>query len=185
MKKLTAVLFVVFMVLVLIVACSPPSTGSGGSTGGGGQSVTVFPTRTRLPEKTLKPGAGGIPMQPGGSDETEEVRGGPDLALSSFEMSMEGFEGSGCVDSLDHAIETTICIANEGNRDSDAFSVSLGTTTHEFEGLASGDEECFVTDAVGGDLEIDPDDAIEETDEENNTETLPVPTPPAVCTPES
>jgi hypothetical protein len=185
MKKLTAVLLVGLMVLVLGSACSPPSTGSGGTNGGGQGQPTPWPTKTALPERTLKPGAGGIPLQPGGSgDATEELRGGPDLALSSYNVSMEGFDGS-CVDSLEHALETSICIANEGNRDSDAFSVTLGSTTHEFEGLASGDEECFETETVGGDLEIDPDNAIEETDEDNNVETLPVPTPPAVCTPES
>jgi hypothetical protein len=183
MKKLTAVLMSSFTVLLLVAACSPSSTGSGG--GGGGQDQpTAWPTKTALPERTLKPGAGGIPMQPGGSgDATEEVRGGADLALGSFNISMEGYDG-GCVESLDLPLMTSICIANEGNRDAEAFSFTLDGTTYEVDGLASGEEECFEVDDVVSEVEIDGDNVIEETDEENNAETLPVPTPPAVCTEE-
>jgi hypothetical protein len=192
LKKLTIGLFVGMIVVTLVVACAPPASGSGGTTGGttggGGNnnvqiSPTPWPTKTPLPQRTTKPGGFGVPA---GSDEdkTAEPASLPDLVLSSFNVRLQGFEG-GCLPSLDVPAETYVCISNDGDGDADAFTVTLGDGEHEVDGLDAGDEECFAMETVGGELEIDPDNVIEEVDDDNNTEQIDTPTltPPPVCTP--
>jgi hypothetical protein len=141
------------------------------------------------PQEGLSPATETPTPEPTPSPRSDESL--PDLVIVTASVSMRGYEGPGtCM--LEYApLEWTVCVANVGEADTDRFvveaQVSEGLTQQwEVLGLAAGEETCLAADAPGGgDVMVDSEDAVPESDEMNNTEhiILPTLTPPPLCTP--
>ncbi len=112
----------------------------------------------------------------------------PDLVIDFMYMEMEGRTGS-CVMEYT-AYEIRLVVRNGGDAAAGSFAVQLnGTQQAVVAGLAAGQSvELHFPGAVLGaqySADADPANQIAERDESNNTRTFtaPMPTPPALCTP--
>jgi hypothetical protein len=120
-------------------------------------------------------------------DETEETSSGgkPDLVVSTGHAGME-LTGS-CLEEYG-PITTRICAENRGDEIMDSFVLAVSDGTNWTIGrLGSGEAICFDSDSnlSGETVTVDSTNAVDESNENNNTWTIPVPTPPALCTQEA
>jgi hypothetical protein len=115
----------------------------------------------------------------------------PDLVITSASVAMRGYEGPGACMAEYEPLEWTVCVANQGEADAGRFVVEAQVANGPMQqwevlALAAGEETCLTAEAPGGgDVVIDPEEAIAESDETNNAEhiILPTLTPPPLCTP--
>lgn len=108
----------------------------------------------------------------------------PDLLITSARVSMQGYSG-GCVTRFG-PLETFICVSNQGAAPAGPFVIrdtGGGSLAWQVEGLDAGEERCLQSVGVASVVTVDADDEVVESDEANNTQYIPVPTPPAICTP--
>jgi hypothetical protein len=98
---------------------------------------------------------------------------------------MAGFQG-GCVEEIGPFV-TEVCVRNVGEGDAGRFvlgSEGSGVIVEwEINELAAGEETCRESGASLGAVIADTGEAVDEANEENNSVIIPVPTPPAICTP--
>jgi hypothetical protein len=144
--------------------------------GCGGQVQTITyqpPTATPTPTLTS------TPMPPTGLL--------PDLVIYA-EITMRGYTG-GCV--TEYApLMIKVCVENQGGAAAGPFVVRYMVQIRreeywQIEGLAAGEERCLESNAPHGwtEVTVDVGDVVVESDETNNTQGVPVPTPPPICTP--
>lgn len=111
----------------------------------------------------------------------------PDLVPES--VTLVATPVSGCVGSLSELHSSLVaCVRNQGEGPAPAFAASLAGSPLAFDALPAGEHECVSLPSGGipGDIPfiVDPENAVEETDETNNEATFhaPVLTPPLTCT---
>jgi hypothetical protein len=116
------------------------------------------------------------------SDDEPVASGKPDLVISS------GYAGMAITGSCLEAygpIKTRICAQNLGEETTNTFVLAVSEGTSWTIGRLGSDETiCFDSDLdlSGATVTVDSNNEIDETNENNNTWTIPVPTPPILCT---
>jgi hypothetical protein len=108
----------------------------------------------------------------------------PDLVIAHAGVTMRGYTG-GCV-TESAPLVTEVCVENRGAAAAGPFVIQAGDGAQwPVERLAAGEQRCLEgeSDASGQIVTVDADDAVAESDETNNTLMVPIPTPPAICTP--
>jgi hypothetical protein len=106
----------------------------------------------------------------------------PDLAITGVEVYMQGYTG-GCVSQYG-ALVTRVCVKNQGAGSAGAFVVQAGALSWQVDGLAAEQERCLESEgSASGQVMVDANNQVAESNEENNVTYIPVPTPPPVCTP--
>jgi hypothetical protein len=181
MRNLT----VLFVALLILAGCAsaPTSTPTPTATNTPTSTPTHTPTSTPTVNPTSTP-TGSVTSMP---TETATTTGNlPDLIVTRAQNS---FEPRHCFSSLSRA-KIIVFIYNQGLNQSGIFEVSInGEVVSSTEALAPGDEielqAEFGLNTTQIEVEIDPENAIAESDETNNTFTGVVLTltPPAPCTP--
>jgi hypothetical protein len=110
------------------------------------------------------------------------VQGGsPDLVISTGHAGME-VTGS-CLDEYGPII-TKICVENRGNASASLFLLGVSEGTNwTVNGLDPGETVCFESelDLSAATVTADVNNEVAESNENNNTWTIPVPTPPVLC----
>lgn len=125
------------------------------------------------------------PTPPPPADATREGSVGalPDLTLYA-QVAMDGYAG-GCVVEYTPLV-TQLCVENRGAGPAGAFVIRAEKGQGEWPVTALEPQatHCFQVDAnlAAVMLAVDPDDALAEADETNNTWRAPIPTPPLLCT---
>jgi len=115
---------------------------------------------------------------------TEQVSNGlPDLIISQGVVHMQGYAG-GCVENYSELV-SSICVQNVGNAPAGSFILQAGDTAKmTIPSLPPGETSCF--DMQGNlsntTISVDALNAIAESNENNNTFTIPNPTAPPLCT---
>ena len=107
----------------------------------------------------------------------------PDLVISRGEASMP-ISGT-CLEEYGNTT-TKICVQNRGLLPAGAFTLQvMGRQQWALDELGAGEEVCFKSelDFSGAQATADFDDKVSESNEDNNTFIIPVPTPPVLCTP--
>ena len=114
------------------------------------------------------------------TNEVPSTRTLPDL-IANGKVSMPG--ANGCVEEY-LPLVSKICVENLGDGPAGAFSLQAGDgETWGVDGLGAGEQLCYDSnmDYSAATITADAENNIEETDENNNTWIIPVPTPPALC----
>ena len=110
------------------------------------------------------------------------VQGGsPDLVISTGHAGME--VTGGCLDEYG-PITSKICVENRGNASAGTFLLGVSDGTNwTVNGLNPGETVCFESelDLSAATVTADANNEVAESNENNNTWTIPVPTPPALC----
>jgi hypothetical protein len=117
-------------------------------------------------------------------DETAPTTGKPDLVVSTGYAGME-LTGS-CLESYG-PIKTRICAQNLGEETTGTFVLGVSEgTSWTIARLGAGETICFDSDSdlSGATVTVDSNNQLDESNENNNTWTIPVPTPPILCTQE-
>ena len=113
----------------------------------------------------------------------------PETALADLivyaQTSMDGYTG-GCVETYTPLV-SQVCVENRGLGDAGPFVIQVGDAGHSewfLEQLKAAETHCFQSDVDLSALVVvaDSQNAVAESDEANNTWTIPIPTPPALCT---
>jgi len=112
----------------------------------------------------------------------------PETALADLivyaQTSMDGYAG-GCVEAYTPLV-SQVCVENCGVGDAGPFIIQVeeGHSEWSLEQLRSGETHCFQSDVDLSALTVmvDAQNTVAESDEANNTWTIPIPTPPALCT---
>ncbi len=118
------------------------------------------------------------------SEETTSPSGKPDLVVSTGHAGMD-VTGE-CLEEYG-PITTRICADNRGVASSDLFVLAVSDgTSWTIARLGPGETICFDSDLnlSGATVTVDSDNQVDESNESNNTWTIPVPTPPILCTQE-
>ncbi|OGO17303.1 MAG: hypothetical protein A2Z14_17375 [Chloroflexi bacterium RBG_16_48_8] len=118
------------------------------------------------------------------SDEETSPSGKPDLVVSTGQAGME-LTGA-CLEEYG-PITTRICAENRGNASSSSFLLTVNDgTSWTIAGLGPSEAICFDIDSnlSGAVVTTDVNKEIDESNEDNNTWTIPAPTPPTLCTQE-
>lgn len=110
-----------------------------------------------------------------------------DLVITRAWVSMRGYAG-GCVTEFAPLV-THVCVRNQGAAPAGSFLVRAdayggGTLEWAVGGLATSEEQCLEREAAAfGQITVDANNDVTESDETNNVAFAPIPTPPPVCTP--
>ncbi len=116
------------------------------------------------------------------SDEASST-GQPDLMVSEAYASM--MLSGACLEEYG-PITTKICVANQGDVPAGAFTLEVSDGTRwALPELEVGEVACFNSNVnlSGMAVTVDAANEVAESNEENNTTNIPVPTPPVLCTP--
>jgi hypothetical protein len=111
----------------------------------------------------------------------------PDLVITHARVNMRGYSG-GCVTGYAPLV-TTVCVANQGAAPAGPFLVRAagyggGPLEWSVAGLGAGAGLCLeMESAAFGEVMVDANHEVIESDETNNTQFIPIPTPPPICTP--
>ncbi|MCD6401961.1 MAG: hypothetical protein J7L73_08555 [Anaerolineales bacterium] len=115
---------------------------------------------------------------------TEQASNGlPDLIISQGVVHMQGYAG-GCVENYSELV-SSICVQNVGNAPAGSFILQAGDAAKmTIPSLPPGETSCF--DMQGNlsntTISVDALNTIAESNENNNTFTIPNPTAPPLCT---
>jgi len=115
------------------------------------------------------------------SSETSEK---PDLVISVGQASMQ--VTGACLEEYG-PITSRVCVENRGNAPSSTFLTATNDGTNwTVPGLGPSEATCFdtETDLSGALVTADVNNEVVESNEDNNTWTIPAPTPPILCTQE-
>lgn len=113
----------------------------------------------------------------------------PDLIVKHVYLNMRGYQG-GCVAEYEPVV-VVACVQNQGQGDAAPLAVAVdGQEGARSQVLRAGETQCLETNAGasgGADaqitIQVDPDNVVVESDENNNSWSgaVPLPTPPARC----
>ena len=82
------------------------------------------------------------------------------------------------------SLVTKICIKNQGSASAGPFVVQAGGLSWNVDGLAAGQEHCLESEgSPSGQVVVDANNQVAESNEDNNMMYVPLPTPPVLCTP--
>lgn len=156
------------------------------STGTPAPTATPTPAPTSTPTRTATPTASRTPTATLTRTPTTIL---PDLAFRYAYISMQG-SGGGCVSQY-RPLMLYICIANQGNSPAGPFTIAMnGGDRARMDNLAAGAMPCIEAGPYDFGMSpisimLDRYNEVAENDETNNSwyGQVPVPTPPAICTP--
>jgi hypothetical protein len=142
---------------------------------------TIMPDSDEDPTRTPIP-VGGIPADesPGAGS---SGNGAPDLVISTGHAGMT--VTGGCLEEYG-PITTEICVKNQGEAFAQAFVVGASEGSNwPIAGLNAGETNCFESDLnlSAETITADINNQVQESNEGNNTWTIPSPTPPVLCSP--
>jgi hypothetical protein len=116
------------------------------------------------------------------SDDEPASNGKPDLVVSTGHAGMET-TGS-CLEEYG-PITTKICAENQGEEIPNSFVLAVSDgTSWTIARLGPNETICFDSDLnlSGATVTVDSNNEVDESNENNNTWTIPIPTPPILCT---
>jgi hypothetical protein len=151
-----------------------------------GDGTILPPTETLVPTEVPPPTDAPTPTSsPTPTDSpTPTAYAPPDLVITQARAYMVGYS-SGCVDQMG-SLAVEVCVANDSPSSAPGFSLEAGSAQWDVPGLGAYEERCYGdTYTTYGQAVADVFDEVSESDETNNTEFVPMPTRPPICTPSS
>ena len=107
-----------------------------------------------------------------------QVQEPPDLVISGVNVYLPGYTG-GCVSELGSLV-TKVCIKNQGAASAGPFVVQAGGLSWEVDGLDAGQEHCVGSEgSPSGQVVVDANNQVVESNEDNNMMYAPVPPHPS------